>query len=39
MTLENTFTRLRDALATLFGYAPPVTTGVLSRRLEGLRSR
>lgn len=35
MTQENTLSRLCDALATLFGYAPPVTAGVLSRRLEG----
>lgn len=35
MTQENTFSRLRDALATLFGYAPPVTARVLSRRLQG----
>lgn len=35
MTRENTFSRLRDVLATLFGYAPPATTRVLSRRLEG----
>jgi hypothetical protein len=32
---ETALTTLRNALATLFGYAPPVTTGVLSRRLEG----
>lgn len=35
MTQETAFSRIRDALATLFGYAPPVTAGVLSRRLQG----
>ncbi len=35
MTQENTISRLFNALATLFGYAPPATAGVLSRRLEG----
>ncbi len=35
MTQENTFSRLRDALATLFGYAPAATAGALRRRLQG----
>jgi len=35
MTPQTTFSRFRDALATFFGYAPPVTAGVLSRRLQG----
>jgi hypothetical protein len=35
MTQDTAITRLRDALATLFGYAPPVTASILSRRLEG----
>jgi hypothetical protein len=35
MTQDTAITRLRDELATLFGYAPPVTASILSRRLEG----
>ncbi len=35
MTQDNAITRFCDAVATLFGYAPPVTASILSRRLEG----